>query len=75
MKLTTLTLIVATLSLGACDRLAETEAQIARNAMVSSLNLSLDEQNIWDTLTLAQQNRAIAFIQNGGSLIASLGDE
>ena len=68
--------VVATslLVLGACAEQV-TKQSIERNAVIASLNLTPDEQNIWNTLTPAQQDRAILFIQNGGTLIASLGDK
>jgi len=56
----------------ACERV--TEESIQANALVYSLNLTPDEMNIWETLTTAQRDRAAVFIQNGGTLIASLGD-
>ncbi|HIP23859.1 MAG TPA: hypothetical protein EYG79_09755 [Rhodobacteraceae bacterium] len=37
------------------------------------LNLTADERRIWATLDDEQKARAILFIQNGGTLIASLG--
>lgn len=74
MKTITITaLVAATLALAACDTVSK--ESIDRNAVISSLNLTPDEQNIWNTLTEAQRTRAIAFIQNGGTLIASLGDK
>ncbi len=74
MKSISLILIGAALFLtAACERV--TEESIQANALVYSLNLTPDEMNIWETLTLAQQDRAAMFIQNGGTLIASLGDK
>ncbi len=68
--------VIATsiLVLGACSEQI-TRQSIERNAVIASLNLTPDEQNIWKTLTREQQDRAILFIQNGGTLIASLGDK
>ena len=74
MKTLTLTTIFASaLFLSACERV--TVDSIDRNARIASLDLDLDEQNIWKTLTTAQQDRAVLFIHNGGTLIASLGDK
>jgi hypothetical protein len=74
MKSITLITIGAALFLtAACERI--TEESIQDNALVYSLNLSLDEMNIWETLTQEQRDRAALFIQNGGTLIASLGDK
>ena len=42
---------------------------------VSELNLTADERRIWATLDAEQKARAILFIQNGGTLIASLGSQ
>lgn len=74
MKLVTIAAILTSITvLSACsERNSET---IAQNAAIASLNLSLDEQRVWETMTDAQKARAIAFIQNGGSLFASLGDK
>lgn len=69
----TATFITSFVLLGACSSL--NEDTINRNGVISGLKLTPDERNIWDTLTAAQQDRAIAFIQNGGTLIASLGDK
>jgi len=69
----TATFIASFVLLGACSNL--NEDTINRNGVISGLKLTPDERNIWDTLTTAQQDRAIAFIQNGGTLIASLGDK
>jgi len=74
MKSITLITIGAALVLTtACARV--TEESIETNALVYSLNLSPDEMNIWETLSQEQRDRAALFIQNGGTLIASLGDE
>ncbi|MBL4873075.1 MAG: hypothetical protein JKY41_06695 [Rhodobacteraceae bacterium] len=74
MKSITLITIGAALFLtAACARI--TEESIEANALVYSLNLTPDELNIWETLTQEQRDRAASFIQNGGTLIASLGDE
>lgn len=74
MKTITLITIGAALFLtAACDRV--TEESIQDNALVYSLNLTHDEMNIWETLTPEQRDRAALFIQNGGTLIASLGDK
>jgi len=74
MKTITLITIGAALFLTiACDRV--TEESIQDNALVYSLNLTHDEMNIWETLTPEQRDRAALFIQNGGTLIASLGDK
>ncbi len=74
MKSITLITIGAALFLTvACDRV--TEESIEANALVYSLNLSPDEMNIWETLTPTQRERAAVFVQNGGTLIASLGDK
>ena len=72
MKIITLAAIGAALFFtAACDRI--TEETIETNAVVHSLNLTLDELNIWDSLTQEQRDRAAQFIRNGGTLIASLG--
>ena len=63
---------VAIATLSAC---ATSSESIHRNAQVAALNLTPDEARIWETLTPAQQDRAILFIKNGGTLIASLGDK
>ena len=74
MKIITLVAIGAALFLtAACERV--TEESIESNAMVYSLNLTPDEMNIWETLSQDQRDRAALFIQNGGTLIASLGDK
>jgi len=74
MKLLALTAILASaLFLSACGQVSVDS--IDRNARIASLDLNLDEQNIWKTLTPAQQDRAVLFIHNGGTLIASLGDK
>ena len=74
MKSITLITIGAALFLtAACDRI--NEESIEANALVYSLNLTPDEMNIWETLSQEQRDRAALFIQNGGTLIASLGDK
>ncbi len=74
MKSITLITIGAALFLtAACERI--TEESIENNAVVYSLNLTPDEMNIWETLSQVQRDRAALFIQNGGTLIASLGDK
>ena len=74
MKSITLVAVGAALLLtAACDRV--TEESIESNAVVYSLNLSHDEMNIWENLTQEQRDRAVLFIQNGGTLISSLGDK
>jgi hypothetical protein len=74
MKSITLITIGAALFLtAACERI--TEESIQDNALVYSLNLTPDEMNIWETLSQEQRDRAALFIQNGGTLIASLGDK
>ncbi|MCK4862305.1 MAG: hypothetical protein KAS85_10375 [Rhodobacteraceae bacterium] len=74
MKSITLITIGAALFLtAACERI--TEESIENNAVVYSLNLTPDEMNIWETLSQEQRDRAALFIQNGGTLIASLGDK
>ena len=74
MKSITLITIGAALFLtAACERI--TEESIENNAVVYSLNLTPDEMNIWETLSQDQRDRAALFIQNGGTLIASLGDK
>jgi hypothetical protein len=74
MKFVTLSVaLLATSVLAGCD--IPTEESIAYNARVSALNLSPDELRIWQDLTPAQQERAILFIENGGTLISSLGDK
>ena len=72
-SITLITIGTALFLTAACDRV--TEESIQDNALVYSLNLTPDEMNIWATLTPAQQDRAALFIQNGGTLIASLGDK
>jgi hypothetical protein len=39
------------------------------------LNFTADERRIWATLDAEQKARAILFIQNGGTLISSLGSQ
>ena len=74
MKTISLMVLAASVAtLAACERV--TEESIEQNAEVYSLNLSLDEMNIWEDMTQAQRDRAVLFIENGGTLIASLGDE
>jgi len=68
MKLTVL--MLSALALGAC---AETES-VTRLAP-EYLQLSPDEQNIWEDLTAAERDRAILFITNGATLISSLGSK
>ena len=70
-SITLITIGAALFFTAACDRI--TEESIEANALVYSLNLTPDEMNIWGTLTSAQRDRAALFIQNGGTLIASLG--
>ena len=72
MKLVKLLAVVAIATLSAC---ATSSDAIHRNAQFAALNLTPDEQNIWKTLTPEQQDRAVLFIQNGGTLVASLGDK
>ncbi len=72
MKLAKLFAIASIAALTACTGLSEDS--IHRNAQIAALNLTPDEERIWNTLTPEQQDRAILFIQNGGTLIASLGD-
>ncbi len=72
-SITLITIGAALFFTTACDRI--TEESIKANALVYSLNLTLDEMNIWETLTPTQRDRAALFIQNGGTLIASLGDK
>ena len=66
MKLTVL--MMGVLALTAC---AEVES-VTRLAP-EYLQLSPDEQNIWEDLSPAQRDRAILFITNGATLISSLG--
>lgn len=74
MKSITLVAIGAAVFLtAACEQV--TEETIETNAAVYSLNLSHDEMNIWENLTQEQRDRAVLFIRNGGTLIASLGDK
>lgn len=74
MKSITLITVGAALFLAtACERV--TEESIEMNAVVHSLNLTPDEMNIWESLNQTQRDRAALFIQNGGTLISSLGDE
>lgn len=72
-NLTLITIGVVLFLTAACDRF--TEESIETNAEVYSLNLTPDEMNIWETLTQEQRDRAVLFIRNGGTLIASLGDK
>jgi len=48
-------------------------AQIGNATAARGLNLTADERRIWATLDEEQKARAILFIQNGGSLVSSLG--
>ena len=74
MKTLTLIAVAASITtLAACERV--TEESIEQNAVVYSLGLSLDELNIWADMTQEQRDRAVLFIENGGTLIASLGDK
>ncbi len=75
MKFITLTTLATSAVILAACATPPTQASIERNALIASLNLTPDEQNIWATLTPAQRDRAIEFIRNGGTLIASLGDK
>ena len=68
MKLTLL--MVGALALGAC---AETDS-VTRLAP-EYLQLSPDEQNIWEDLSPAQRDRAVLFITNGATLVSSLGSQ
>ena len=61
-------LFVGVLALGAC---AETDA--VTSLAPEYLQLSPDEQNIWEDLNPAQRDRAVLFISNGSTLISSLG--
>lgn len=72
MKLIKLLAIVAIATISACSTSTDS---IHRNAQIAALNLTPDEARIWETLTPAQQDRAVQFIQNGGTLISSLGDK
>ena len=72
-NLTLITIGAALFLTAACDRI--TEDSIESNAEVYSLDLTPDEMNIWETLTQEQRGRAVLFIRNGGTLIASLGDK
>ena len=72
-SITLITIGAALLLTAACERI--TEESIENNAVVYSLNLTPDEMNIWETLSQEQRDRAALFIQNGGTLIASLGDK
>ena len=63
-------LMIGALALAAC---AETES-VTRLAP-EYLQLSPDEQNIWEDLNAAQRDRAILFITNGSTLISSLGSQ
>ena len=72
----TLTLITVTTALfmvAACEQVSK--ESIDQNALVYSLNLTPDELIIWETLSQEQRARAASFIENGGTLIASLGDK
>ena len=73
MKLINLFAVAAIATLSACSTWSEDS--ISRNAQIADLNLTPDEARIWATLTPEQQDRAILFIQNGGTLVASLGDK
>lgn len=73
MKSLTLVAVAAVLTLGACSELSR--ESIERNSLYASLDLNPDEQRIWATLDEAQKARALEFIQSGGTLISSLGDD
>lgn len=70
--ITSISLVAALTLLAACDTI--NKETINQNALVYSLNLTPDEMNIWESLTQEQRERAAQFIQNGGTLISSLGD-
>ncbi len=72
-RITLITIGAALFLTAACERV--TEESIEANAQAYSLNLTPDEMNIWETLSQEQRDRAASFIQNGGTLIASLGDK
>ena len=72
-SITLITMGAALFFTAACERI--TEKSIQDNAVVYSLNLTPDEMNIWENLSQEQRDRAVVFIQNGGTLIASLGDK
>lgn len=63
-------LISGALMLAAC---AETDA--VTSLAPDYLQLTPDEQNIWEDLTPAQRDRAILFITNGATLVSSLGSQ
>ena len=73
MKLITITTITASIFLlTACERV--TEESIHQNAQAASYNMSVDELNLYKSLNAEQKARAIVFLQNGGTVAASLGD-
>ncbi|MEE9454503.1 MAG: hypothetical protein V3V13_09005 [Paracoccaceae bacterium] len=73
MKLITITAITASLfALAACERV--TEQSIHQNAQAASYNMTVDERNLYKSLDDTQRARAILFLQNGGTVAASLGD-
>ncbi|NOR62312.1 MAG: hypothetical protein GQ535_07465 [Rhodobacteraceae bacterium] len=68
MKITVL--FIGALALGAC---AVTES--VTSLAPEYLQLSPDEQNIWEDLSPAQRDRAVLFITNGATLVSSLGSQ
>ena len=70
-------LTLAMLALGACTINGVTLDPNSATPSVAPdyLQLSADEALIWKSLTDAQRKRAILFINNGSTLIASLGDQ
>ncbi len=70
-------LLCGALALGACTINGVTLDPSRSTTAIAPdyLELTPDEQNIWATLTDAQRKRAIQFITNGATLVASLGDK
>ncbi len=70
-------LLLGVLTLGACTINGVTlDPNRSTSAIAPDyLMLTADEQIIWAGLTDEERNRAIPFIQNGGTLVASLGSQ
>jgi hypothetical protein len=75
--MTKITLVIAALALGGCTINGVTLDPNRSTASIAPdyLQLTPDEALIWEGLTDAQRQRAILFINNGSTLIASLGSQ
>ncbi len=72
-KLTLAVLLAATVSGCTINGVTWDPSRSTPAIAPENLNLTPDEQLIWRDLTDAQRKHAIIYIENGGTLVSSLG--